>query len=382
MSDNATVRQCLSLVDFAKPLSEDLSKKILNLFTDKEIVDFSRLILTGNGDSYIAGVAAKPAFEKFTKYYSIDATPTIEVENHFDESKFANGTPLAIGISISGRAGGTVKAIRHCKELGAYTLGITEKVESPLGTSVDRILRHDAAEVELAPGTKTYFASVMTLLLLALRMGVAFEKITPDKAEELKGDIIEYVESFRPLIPTLVEQTQKIAEKFKNCDTFEMVGSGIDFSAAWFTRAKIYEAIGYVTTMENFEDWCHVNYYNARPTTVGAVVFISKCNPALSKAMEVIKVACEMDRPLVVITDMTKDEIPYDCEVITIPSAKHEWMIPIMQSMPATMLTGFLTNTTGQKPFREMKGPWGVYNANKIYADDFVPDHMKALGVK
>ena len=57
-------------------------------------------------------------------------------------------------------------------------------------------------------------------------------------------------------------------------------------------------------------------------------------------------------------------------------------MVPLMQSMPATMLTGMLTVVKGELPFRDMKGPWGAYNANKIYADNFVPEHLKAKGVR
>lgn len=377
MSNNETaaVRQSIGLVDFAKPLMDDLAPKIENLFTDEELNSFSRIIVTGNGDSYVAGMAAKAAFEALTKYYDIIAKPAIEVE-HFSSRSAFRGTNLAIGVSISGHAGGTVKALKACKAKGAFTIGVTENPDSPLGQSVDRVLKHDAAEAELAPGTKTYFASIMTLLLLAIRMGVASGKISSAQAEELKGDILSYIESFKPIIDDLSKQTLALAEEFKDCTSFDCVGSGIDYASAWFTRAKIYEAVGLVTAVENTEDWCHVNYFNAKPSTTGSILFISKDSPAFNRAKELVRAFDMIKRPAIIITDACTSEFPEGSNVIKIPTAKKEWMKPIMQFVPGTMLFGYMQGIMGEKPLRGLEGPiWGPKDGNNIYYIDYMPPH-------
>ena len=73
--------------------------------------------------------------------------------------------------------------------------------------------------------------------------------------------------------------------------------SDTDYASAWFARAKVYEAIGVVTAVENTEDWCHVDYYARNPGDVGTFVYLTNSNPAKSRAMEAIKTMVDMGRP-------------------------------------------------------------------------------------
>ena len=205
--DYGAIGQSMGLVNLVKPLSEDLTKKIDTLFTDDEINNFSRMMMTGCGDSYIAGVATKNAFDELVKFgQPVEAVTTPELAFHVNPRKFKYGKALVVGVSISGKARGTVDAVNASKEHGAFTLGITEDMSSPLGKTADRVLKHDSTETELAPGTKTYFTSVLSLLLLAIRMGQAKGRYSAETAKEYRQAIVDYAEAFGPMLDEINTQ--------------------------------------------------------------------------------------------------------------------------------------------------------------------------------
>lgn len=367
--DNAVIRQSLSLVDLARPLIGDLQKKIDALFTKEEICAFDKLILTGCGDSYIAGVAAKPAFQKLAGL-AVDALPAPEVAYNYNNSKFNYGKTLCIGISISGKVAATAAAMEAVHPYGAFTLGITENLEAPLAQHVDRVLKHDSPEAELAPGTATYFTSVMTLLLLAIKMGEVKGRICAEQAEAYREGLAAYCEAFRPHIDEIIAKAENLGKKLAPCTHYDCVGSGLDYASAWFARAKLYEAIGKVTAVENTEDWCHVNYFARNPQNIGTIVYVTASSPAKYRCIEAMQNMARLGRPTVAITDVCQSEIPAGIEVVSIPTAAESWMAPLMQFMPLTLLCGYLQNELGETPLRGItESPWGDGDRNCIYAD-------------
>ena len=349
--ENPAVRQSLGLVDCTKPLCDDLQKKIETLYTDEEIRNFCEVLLTGCGDSYVAGLAVQPAFEALSGM-RVKALSTTELCFHY---------PQAV------------------KNAGGWTLGVTESRTTALAQTADRILKHDSMEAELAPGTKTYFTSLLSLLLLAIHFGVARGHITADEAAAVRADIEGYTEAFRPVIPTLTEQCMALAEMLKDCRHFETVGSGTDYATAAFVREKIYEAVGKVTAVENTEDWLHVNYYARKPEEIGTLLFAAGDSPAKSRYLEAAWAMDFIGRPYVVVTDLDAGEFPPSAKVITLPKAPRLWLTPLMQFMPMTMLFGFMQELLGEKPLRGLEGVWGGKNA--IYADQSgILDYFKEKG--
>jgi len=279
MNDNAIIRQSVNMTEMAASMVAEMSGKIARLFTKEQVKNISKVIITGCGDSYIAGLAAEQAFKKFSgmgvfPMNTVDATYNIMPRT----VKGSTWDTLAIGISVSGTAGGTVKSMINLKKLGAITLGITENVNSPLAKKVDYILNHPHAESEVCPGTKTYFSSVITLMLVAIHFGQLKGKLTCEQAEAARQEIVEYALSWKPWLEKIDTQVKELAYMpcFKDAKHFECAGSGADYVAAWFTRAKIYEAIGTPTTVENTEDWLHVNYFIRKPKENPCIVFATK----------------------------------------------------------------------------------------------------------
>ena len=369
MTENTIILQSQNLLDLAAPMIESVSKKIDKLFTEEEFRSFKKVILTGCGDSYIAGPAALGAFEAISGV-RCKALFTVDATYHLPEDLCTTSTykTLAIGTSVSGSAGGTVKSIINLKRLGCTTLALTENVNSPLAQKSDRILNLDPTDFSITPGTKTYFCSVISLILVAIKFGLVNGVITEAQAAEIKQDIIDYAEAFKKEIKGINKQTAKIAKAFKKCKHMEFVGTGLDYATAWFGRAKVYEAFGWVCTAENSEDWMHVNYFARRPKELACVAIMSSGNPSNSRLLENIQTMELMGRPTMIITDVD-GEYPDDMFVVKIPSAKKAYIAPLLQILPITILCGHMAEELKVPFFRGFVDPWRTAGSSIRYVE-------------
>ena len=94
-----TGEQSLDAVRFAKEMDESLSfRKIRDCLSLKEILDAREVIITGCGDSWMAGIAMKPVFEQVA---GVKVTPmrNIEFTRYYPAEKLSSNpnSPLVIG---------------------------------------------------------------------------------------------------------------------------------------------------------------------------------------------------------------------------------------------------------------------------------------------
>ena len=88
---SSAVKQSLSLAELADPLMKELRDKLDRLFANEAMERFTHVLCTGCGDSYIAGVAATPAFHTLTDI-TVEVLPTPCAS----ESVFPGGWPAPL----------------------------------------------------------------------------------------------------------------------------------------------------------------------------------------------------------------------------------------------------------------------------------------------
>lgn len=160
------------------------------------------------------------------------------------EVRFCSLHPLVSAVSNSGSVVRVAEAIQAARKHGAFALGITGKRESLLGQSVDKIMDLNIPPFEAAPGTRSYMISVMSLLLVAIRIGEVRGCYTMDEAMDMRFDMVAQGKALGELLPDMCRQVYDIAEKWKNMEAYDFVGTGFDYAAAWFGHAKVFEALG------------------------------------------------------------------------------------------------------------------------------------------
>ncbi|NMA06613.1 MAG: hypothetical protein GX928_02715 [Ruminococcaceae bacterium] len=127
----------------------------------------------------------------------------------------------------------------------------------------------------------------IALMLLALEIGRSNCLISDDEVKSIKDDMSEYLIS---CCEAALNQEEKIDSFIKEAkirtNNLEMIGTGPDMAVVWMARNLGYKHIGTVCTVEETEDWLHVNFLQLEPEKYGSVMFISGNNPSAERTSE------------------------------------------------------------------------------------------------
>lgn len=358
---NTLVCQVLSLPELLRQQYYDLEPKARLVLTTPEIFSVQKIILTGCGDSYAAALATKGAFEQLTKL-PCEVVPAIELSRTYPRHQLGGAPyhPLVIAVSNSGSVVRVAEAIQAAKKHGAFALGVTGKRESLLGRSVDRVLDLNIPPFPSAPGTRSYLVAVLSLLLIAIRMGEVRGHYTMDTAMEMRLDMLTQAEELDRLLPALCQQTDALAQQWQALEAYDFVGTGMDAAAAWFGKAKIFEALGKYAMDINSEEWLHLNFFMRNVERIGTIVIANRDNPAMSRNRELIQFARELGRPLAVITDGTPADFGVETTYLQVPRSKYNMNSALTQYAPICLLAGYLMQRIGEVDGRGCQGVWSI----------------------
>lgn len=352
--ENSLLRQARDLKKYVGIVYENVLPQIRQLPV-KEIFDAQKIFITGCGDSWMAGVAAKACFEAVTKIetYAPKAVEFSRILNNMNLG-YSPNTPLVILISYTGTAARVIECAKRCAKYGANTIAITNNPNSPLAENCRYTI--DAglpADGEYQPGSTTYNASMLTLFLIALRIGRIRNKITPLEYEDMNEELLAFVKRCDEKNEEFEERAFQIAQKWKDLKAEDFIGDYADYATAFFGSAKVIEVFGGYTTYDDSEDWCHINYFLKHPETIGRVVILNKETPSYGRVKETIEAIETLKSPCMIVTDAEREEFPETMEVFTVPAARYFWMHPLTQHIPFDMVAGYIGALRGIKAFRE-----------------------------
>lgn len=360
-TENALIKQVFSLPELIEQQYRDLEPKARRVLTTPEIFSIQRIVLTGCGDSFAASLAVKHAFEALTEL-PCEVVPAIELSRFYARKQlgFAPNNPLVIAVSNSGGVTRVGEAILVAGKHGAFTLGITGKRESLLGKSADRVMDLDIPAFEAAPGTRSYMVSVMSLLLIALRIGEVRGRYTMDAAMEMRLDMLEQGRQLAQLLPGMSDQIYEIAGKWKDMEAFDFIGAGPDYANAWFGHAKIFEALGKYAMHINSEEWLHMNFFMRNVGKIATIITARTGSQAMSRNRELIQFAHDLTRPLFVITDGGKEEFGTETNYVKVPKTKYDINMALTEYAPICLLAGYIMDMIGEVDGRGCQGVWRI----------------------
>lgn len=354
---NPMADQTRDSVAFANAMIESLSAKKLESFLDAAVIKSAeKVIITGCGDSWLAGIATRPAFEALS---DIDIEPlrNIEFTRYYNRKKITDKT-IVFCVSISGQVSRVVEAARRANSCGAVTVAVTNDPESPVGKECKHVLALDMPALEKTPGVSSYTASVMALMQTAIRFGVVRGAISEAQAAACKKGIADYCNSYTGIMGKLEDQMFEIALKFKDLKAYDFVGEYQNFATAYFGAAKFVEAFGAFVTVDDSEDWCHIPYFMLQPESIGTSLVVSESDPSFGRMKEMLDAVVSLKRPAFIITDANPSLIPDGIEVVSVPKAEHHWVQPLFEHIPYDFLASYITLLNGIPMFRAGLSPW------------------------
>ena len=267
-NENGMIAQVLSLPEMIRAEFDGLDRQIRLLMNHEESLSVKRIVITGCGDSHMAGVAAELAFEQLA---GIPTEPMRAMKSGRYVSPYRVShyphNPLTIGISVSGTVARTREALGLFASQGYPTIAITGYPDSPLAQMADKVVDCSIPEYPFAPGVRNYRMSLLALYLLAIRLGEVQDRYSQGEADELRESLRGTADAIEATIELVADKTLSLAQAVADEKSFVYVGDGPNFATALFGAAKVIESAGRHAMGQESEEWAHLQFFSSVETT-------------------------------------------------------------------------------------------------------------------
>ncbi len=203
--------------------------------TQQQMHSVKRVILIACGTASYAAMVGKYAFERLA---GIPCEVDVASEFRYRDPIIDEHT-LVFGISQSGETADTIAALREAKRKGAFVRGIVNVVGSTIARETDGgSYIHAGPELAVA-STKAYSNMIAILILYALQFG-RLKRVTLATGQRLLHALREVPGKIQHILDQS-DQIQKIAEKYKDYQSFFFLGRGINYPVALEGSLKLKE---------------------------------------------------------------------------------------------------------------------------------------------
>lgn len=287
----------------------------------------SRILLAGAGDNYGAVIAARDAFLKYSglRAEMIESVTPIGLVN-FQGRQPIDGDTLVIVSNLGESSPSTADYAKAAKEKGAFIAAITAPGD-PLGDVADAAI--PVTTGASFGGMEDYFKALLALTLVAASLS--------GKEKEAAGEIEIYLSAFSKELDTISDAASKRARTYTDNPTGEIIASGVDYGAGYLIRSLFYRVLGLVTTIEETEDWLHVNFLQLNPEKPATVVVLTRDNPAWDRGVRTLRYVKGIGRNATVITNLSDHQLEESYETVKVPSAPG-WLAALTSYIPGALL--------------------------------------------
>ncbi|MBQ8995145.1 MAG: SIS domain-containing protein [Oscillospiraceae bacterium] len=347
--DNYVKKGFLSYPGYSREIVDILTDgRIKNAIPEERLRDIERVIITGNGDSYAASLATREFNSRMFRNKDYYALRCIDVARHFVFPTERPEKTLVLVISVSGGGSRVTEAMARARKKGCTSLAITGNPDSRMAKEAEFVLKIEQPKSNepftISMQTRNYFTALLTTTFFGAYAGLLFGNITGEEIDELKEEVVKYVEAVcsAEILSLIDDKTEQMANSWKDYLGFDLCGGGSDFATAYFGAAKFFELCGSLNCLNDSEDWCHIDYFQTKRDQLGTIAVAMKNCASFSRTMETVASMVKSGRNVLVISDASQEEFYAGAEVITLPSAKHECLNPLMNFIPLFMLANYI----------------------------------------
>ena len=330
------------------------TKTTHHLLTDEEFKSIHQVYTVGDGDSFHAALATEMAFKSIPKINCepMSAMRFLEYGADYIPSKFPNDT-LVVGISASGSTKRVAQALERIKKShqNVITIALSGNVEGRVGKEADRKFSVALPDKGRSPGIRTYQASLMGLVLLAIRIAEAKGQINQSEVGLLTEEFGVIADNIEKTAEAVDTPAKAAAKALKDANYMVFVGSGPSFGTATFSAAKVIEAAGVFSIAQDLEEWAHVEnlaYPDNTPTFL-----IAPPGKGYWRAIELAKAAKEKGRRVIAVVKEDDQEVTkYTDHVLPVIGDVREEFSPFIYHIAADFFAAYLTMELGRSLFQ------------------------------
>jgi len=305
----------------------------------KQLVNARRLVLTGQGTAWHAGLVGDYIMEDLAK---VPTECTYASEFRYRNPIVEENT-VCVAISQSGETIDTLWALREAREKGATALGVVNVVGSTIARETDAgIYLHAGPEIGVA-STKAFTAQICVLTMLSIYLGRR-KFMSQGQCQEL----IDAMQALPEQIETVLKQSmhiKEIAETFCERENWLFLGRGYHYPIALEGALKIKE-ISYI----------HAEGMPAAEMKHGPIALINNGMPVVfiaTKGTQYEKVISNIEEVrarggviIAVATEGDTNIFRHTQHVITIPNTL-EPLQPMLSVIPLQLLAYHAAVTRG-----------------------------------
>lgn len=311
---------------------EEKEIKLSGFIDNKDkFMNARRIIITGCGTSWHAGLIGKYALEEFSR-----VPVEVEYSSEFRYRKpVIHKDDIVIAISQSGETADTLAAVELAKSQGAFIFGICNVVGSSIPRSTDSgCYTHVGPEIGVA-STKAFTAQVTVLMMLALLIGKEKGTLPLDKYHQIVTELGNIPQKMQKLL-NQNETIAQMAKTFTYAQNFIYLGRGYNFPVALEGALKLKE-ISYI----------HAEGYPAAEMKHGPIALISQEMPVVVIApiagmyekvvSNIQEIKARKGRIIAVVTEGDVVVTNLSDYTISIPDTE-ECLVPLLAAIPLQLM--------------------------------------------
>jgi len=348
-------------------LTRPFDQQIRTVLTPLEWRAVKKVYLTGDGDSYHASCAAEMAFEAIA-----DVTCEPMSAQRFLDYGAAWMRPaapqqtLVIATSASGGTKRVVQAIERAKEHGALTIALTGNPNGAVTQMADRTLVVEVPQKQRSPGIRTYQASLLGMLLIAIQLGEMRNTYHQEEANVLRQELAALADVVDATTDAIKGRCHEVAERIADTPTMVMVGSGPSYGTALFSAAKVIEAAGIFALGQDLEEWWHVERF-AYPVNMPVFV-IAPPGRSHWRAGDLAATARGLGRRVIAVTHKGDTEVTrHAYAVLPVQGEVREEFSPLLYHLFANYVASYLAARLGRSLFQSDR-PELLRSVDEYYA--------------
>ena len=359
--------QVAGLADDLRQLTRPFEQQVRAVLTPSEWQAVKKVYLTGDGDSYHASCAAEMAFQVIADV----ACEPLSAQRFLDYGAawMRPATPphtLVIATSASGGTERVVQAIERAKEYGALTVALTGTPNSAVTQVADRSVVVELPHKERSPGIRTYQASLVGMLLVAMQLGERQGRYAQEEADRLRQELIALADVVDATTNAIRAGCREVADLIAASPVVVMLGSGPSYGTALYSAAKLVEAAGVFTLGQDLEEWWHVERF-AYPLDMPVFV-IAPPGRSHWRAQSVAATARGLGRRVIAVTHKDDTEVTRHAHmVLPVQGEVREEFSPLLYPLFASYVAAHVAERLGRCPFQSDR-PELLRSVNEYFA--------------
>ena len=359
--------QVAGLADDLRQLTRPFEQQVRAVLTPSEWQAVKKVYLTGDGDSYHASCAAEMAFQVIADV----ACEPLSAQRFLDYGAAwmrpaAPPHTLVIATSASGGTERVVQAIERAKEYGALTVALTGTPNSAVTQVADRSVVVELPHKERSPGIRTYQASLMGMLLVAIQLGERQGRYAQEETDRLRQELIALADVVDATTNAIQAGCREVADLIAASPIVVMLGSGPSYGTALYSAAKLVEAAGVFVLGQDLEEWWHVERF-AYPLDMPVFV-IAPPGRSHWRAQSVAATARGLGRRVIAVTHKDDTQVTRHAHmVLPIQGEVREEFSPLLYHLFAGYVAAHVAERLGRCPFQSDR-PELLRSVNEYFA--------------